>query len=107
MIVHPLLEDNAKKIKKTAKAVGLNLVNYKKMYKLMKTKTKNSSPNGIPDSGYIIHGYPIIIGNEDVVALRFENFQTWFQTSGIKKTTKLKDCIKIETMNSVYKLYEK
>ena len=111
MKLHPRIETEQtvefqQAILSKAKETKLNKIDFKKRYDVVKQKAKHKNKY-LADSGHVIsRGNPYIIGNpEDGVALYFYTTSEWFHTSYIQKCTKYKNYIRIETLNSVYKLY--
>lgn len=89
---------------KKVKAKKLNKVDFDKRYDVIKIKSKNKNSN-IQSFGLIMQrATPCIIGGPEAVALYFSTINEWFHCSEILKCTKYKKFIKIETLNSVYKL---
>jgi len=112
MTIHPLLELNKpvefqQALLEKAKEFKLDKIDFTKRYDVVKQKSKKKNPNGLPDRGAIVtRAIPFVIGNpEEGVALYFLNTDEWFHCSLIQKCTKYKNYIRIETLNSVYKLY--
>lgn len=110
MNIHPKLEIAKPKeyqdaILKVAKKRKLNKINFEVRYDVVKQKSKKKNPY-MDDSGRVISmAYVYLIGNETAVALWFSTLSEWFHTSEVIKCIKYKKYIKIETLNSVYKLY--
>lgn len=95
--------------------INLDLVDFKKRYKVIKIKnTSGLSPilNGIQVIRYAT--LPILIVMQDDVfnknninlALYFSTSFEFFRTSSIKNVTKKADKILVETENSIYELTE-
>lgn len=94
-----------KAILKLAKEKKLDKINFETRYNVVKQKAKKKH-SYLPYSGNIImRAFPYLVGNNNNVALFFYTTDEWFKTSGIIKCTKYKKFIRIETLNSVYKLY--
>lgn len=88
-----------------AKETKLDKIDFTLRYNVVKQKAKKKNKY-IADSGLIItRAYPYLIGNQDAVALYFNTIDEWFHTSQIIKCTKYKKFIRVETQNSIYKLY--
>lgn len=110
MKLHPRIEleqpvELQEAILKKATELKLNKINFETRYDVIKEKAKNKNKH-LPDSGKIImRAFPYIMGNDSDVALFLYTTEEWFHTSCIQKCTKYKKYIRIETMNSVYKLY--
>lgn len=111
MKLHPKIEQEQTielqiAILEKATETKLDKINFKTRYNVIKIKAKKKN-QFMEDSGQIImRAIPYIIGNpKDGVALYFYTTNEWFHTSYIQKCTKYKKFIRIETLNSVYKLY--
>ena len=91
-------------IKANAMKVGLDKIDFDKVYTLKKLGAKTSSPRGYPDAYTVIKGTVCLIGNEDDVAIFVSGLRDWFKTSGIIDVKKTKDGIRLETFNSYYLL---
>lgn len=112
MKLHPRIETEEtvefqQALLEKAKETKLNKIDFTKRYDVFKQSAKKRNPYGLPDKGSIImRAFPFVIGNpEDGVALYFYTTDEWFHCSIIKKCTKYKKYIKVETANSIYKLY--
>lgn len=102
-----------KELMKVAKKLGLDRLNYDKLYTLNKVGQKNSSPLGYPSKMIAIErAIPSIFGHKDdnklSIRLYFGNNRYFFATSSILslKKKKKKGLFLIETENSFYELQE-
>lgn len=107
MIIHPkIVETQTQEFQdallKIAKLKKLNKINFKKRYDVIKVFCKK---NKLKESNHtILRAIPYLIGNEKAAAMYFYTINEWFHCSEIVKCTKFKKHIRIETLNSVYKL---
>jgi hypothetical protein len=108
MKVHSLIvedkPDYVDLIKKNAKKVGLDKIDFDGFYTVKKLGAKNPSPRGYPDAYTVIKGSVVLIGNKEEVALYFNGLSDWFKTSAIISCKKVKNGYKVETTNSLYLL---
>lgn len=99
---------NRLSIKKKARALGLDVIDFDKTYSLHKMGAKKKSSYGYADSMVAIDkGFPFVVGSIEqgkvYVWLMLEG-NGWWKTSPVVKCTPGKGVINIETENSLYEL---
>lgn len=94
-------------IKKNAKKLGLDKLDYDTRYTLFKLSAKKKSSVGLPDNFLVDSGFVFLIGNESFTSIYLSGLMTWFKTSPIIAFKKSKKGYAFETENSFYELREK
>lgn len=111
MRIHPDSPAPKSQVKRVATLIGLDQIDYKVPYRLVKTGAKRSSSLGYPDEMVAIgEGVFTLVGanTDEGCLVWFVGYETrgfnWFKTSPIKSCKKIKNGFKIETENSFYEL---
>jgi hypothetical protein len=98
-------------VKEAASKIGLNLIDYTKLYNLYKIGAKVKSSIGYPDEmlaldrGYYEIAAGLDTNKKDILCvLNGKSFLGWFKTSPVVSCTVIDNGYKIETMNSHYEL---
>lgn len=105
--IHPLTaKEHRKEVRKNAKKLGLDKIDYTKAYTMHKTKAKNPSERGYADSFFAGLGSICLLGNHEVIVLFIDTHDSWFKTSEILSCKEINGKFEIETRNSIYVLEE-
>lgn len=92
-------------IKRAAKQVGLDLIDYNNLYTLIKTSSTN--PSGYSNGPVLHRACFEVVGSKDgkemlVWLYGYRHTGEWFKTSPISKVIKVNNGYEITTQNSVY-----
>jgi hypothetical protein len=91
------------KVKKLAKEVGLDCIDYNINYRIFKTSSKNDSTHSIEKTEVCEPGKIQLIGQLDSVWISTIGISSWFKTSPVINCYKLNsNNIRVETFNSFY-----
>jgi hypothetical protein len=105
MKVHRLIQDGLDdKIKNQAVEVGLDQLDFDKIYRLYKVGSKHSF--NIVEVKCVGQGEIRLTGSENHVSLFISSLREWFRTSPVLSCQYNKDKYTIETANSFYELVE-